>query len=129
MKSTLARRWLFSLIHAFASVVLIGGVTLSQAQTTRQLLTLISDSSTPVCPNTTVPHTFGDRLLSDGSRIPFSIPPGHVFVITSFDWVIEGSSQAKNTVWTAVTVIGPKKSTNALFSGAMADSIGRAAGN
>ena len=68
-------------------------------------------------------------MLSDGSRIPFSIPPGHVFVITSFDWVIEGSSQAKNTVWTAVTVIGPKKSTNALFSGAMADSIGRAAGN
>jgi len=72
---------------------------------------------------------FGDQLLPDGSRKRFTIPRGHVFVITSFDWVVEGSSQASNTVWTAVTLIGPSMKTNALFSGATADSIGRAAGS
>jgi 5'(3')-deoxyribonucleotidase len=87
----------------------------------------ISDSSTPVCPATTVPHVFSDRLLLDGTRMPFTIPSGQVLVVTSFDWVVEGSSQANNTVWTAVTLIGAGKN-NALFSGAMADSIGRAAG-
>jgi hypothetical protein len=92
------------------------------------LVTLISDSSTPICPATSVPHTFGDRLLPDGTRVPFAVPHDHVFVITSFDWVVEGSSQANNNVWTAVTLIGAGTN-NALFSGAPVDSIGRAAGS
>ena len=92
-----------------------------------QLVTLIADSSTPICPATTVPHVFSDRLLPDGTRMPFTIPSGQVLVVNSFDWVVEGSSQHNGTVWTAVTLIGAGKN-NALFSGAMADSIGRAAG-
>jgi hypothetical protein len=100
-----------------------------QAPATSSLVTLISDSSTPICPATTVPHTFGDRLFPDGSRKPFTIPVGHMFVITSFDWIVEGSSQPNNTVWTAVTLMGAGSTANALFSGATADSIGRAAGS
>jgi hypothetical protein len=92
------------------------------------LVTLIADSSTPICPATTVPHTFSDRLLPDGTRAPFTVPSGHVLVITSFDWVIEGSTQANNNVWTAVTFMGAGTN-NSLFSGAAADSIGRAAGS
>ncbi len=92
-----------------------------------ELVTLIADPSTAICPATTVPHVFGDRLQPDGTRVPFTIPNGQVLVITSFDWVVEGSTQANNAVWTAITFMGSGKN-NALFSGAMTDSIGRAAG-
>jgi len=107
---------------------LLGGSALAQTLKPSQLVTLIADDSTPVCPNTSVPHTFSDRLLPDGSRKPFKIPAGQAFVITSFDWVIEGSSQANGNVWTGVTLIGAGKN-NALYSSAAADSIGRASGH
>lgn len=93
-----------------------------------ELVTLIADASTPVCPATSTPHTFNDRLLPDGSRTAFVIPAGRVFVITSYDWVIEGSTQANNTVWTTVALFNGSGYVNAVSSGAAADSIGRAAG-
>lgn len=93
------------------------------------VVTLIADPTTPICPNTTDPHTFSDRLLSDGSRVPFTIPTGQVLVITSYDWVIEGSTEANNTVWTGVAIFNGPNGVMALSSGARADSIGRAAGN
>ena len=89
------------------------------------LVTLIADSTTPICPNTTNPHSFNDRLMPDGTRVPFAIPTGFVFVITSYDWVLEGSTQTKNNVWTAVTFAGAGKN-NALFSASNVDSGGRA---
>ena len=94
-----------------------------------QRVTLIADSSTPICPRTSVPHTFSDRLLPDGTRQPFTIPNGEVLVITSFDWVVEGSTQADNNVWTAVALIGTTTSNLAILSGGTADSIGRASGH
>ena len=129
MKTIIERgRWWWLLLSRLVCLIIVTGTALSQTAPKRILVTLISDSSTPICPSATVPHTFGDRLLANGNRTPFTIPPGYIFVITSFDWVVEGSSQAKNTVWTAVTLGGAGKN-NALFSGAIADSIGRAAGS
>ena len=95
------------------------------------LVTLISDSSTPICPATTTPHIFGDRLLPDGSRVPFTIPDGQVLVVTSYDWMVTGSTYAKNTMWTALVVTTPKAKNGNLvfFSGAAADSIGTATGS
>lgn len=81
------------------------------------------------CPATSVPHTFGDRLLPNGTRVPFTIPAGQVLVITSYDWVIEGSTQINGTVWTTVALFDGTGNVSALSSGAAADSIGRAAGN
>ena len=93
-----------------------------------ELVTLIADSTTPTCPATSDPHTFNDRLLPDGSRSAFVVPAGRVFVVTSYDWVIEGSSQANNTVWTGVALFNGSGYVHAVTSGAAADSIGRAAG-
>ena len=136
MKQALLQRPIPWLVCGVACLLLAAGAVVSQtehasgtAPATSTLVTLISDSLTPICPATTVPHTFGDRLYPDGSRKAFTIPAGHVFVITSFDWDVEGSSQANNTVWTAVTLMGPASNVNALYSGATADSIGRAAGS
>ena len=122
--------------HAFASA-LIGLACLTLAtnayslepKKASELATLIADTSTPICPATTVPHTFSDRVLPDGTRVSFTIPLGKVFVITSYDWVIEGSTQANNTVWTTVALFNGSGYVSALASGAAADSIGRAAGN
>jgi hypothetical protein len=118
----------FCSITPMACLALCGCVAPLRPIKPSDLVTLIADPLTPICPATTVPHLFSDRLLPDGTRVPFTIPTNMVLIITSFDWVVEGSSQAKNTVWTAVTFMGTGKN-NALFSGAMADSIGRAAGN
>jgi hypothetical protein len=117
----------FCAITFMACLVLSGCTAPVEPIKPSDLVTLIADSSTPICPATTVPHLFSDRLLPDGTRAPFTIPSNMVLIITSYDWVVEGSSQANNTVWTAVTLMGTGKN-NALFSGAMADSIGRAAG-
>ena len=114
-------------ITCVACLLLAACTSTVQPSKASDLVTLISDSSTPVCPATTVPHVFSDRLLPDGRRVPFTIPQGQVFVVASFDWVVEGSTQSNNTVWTAVTFIGADKN-NSVFSGSMADSIGRAAG-
>jgi hypothetical protein len=95
------------------------------------LVTLIADASTPICPATTVPHAFNDRLLPDGTRSAFTIPGGKVLVITSYDWEVEGSSQANNAIWTAV-VLATGSTPNgsiAFFAGGTADSIGRAVGH
>lgn len=101
---------------------------LAQGTLPSHLVTLISDPATPICPATSVPHTFSDRLYPDGTRKAFTIPTGQVLVITSFDWVVEGSSQANNNVWTGFALIGTGKNI-ALFSSGPADSIGRAAGH
>lgn len=122
--------------HAFASAFIgLACLTLGSnaysldARNASGLVTLIADSSTPVCPATSVPHTFGDRLLPNGTRVPFTIPAGQVLVITSYDWVIEGSTQINGTVWTTVALFDGTSYVSALSSGAAADSIGRAAGN
>jgi len=114
-------------VFIIASGLALAGCSTQVEPLPSQLVTLIADSSTPICPATTVPHVFSDRLFPDGTRMPFTIPSGQVFVVTSFDWVVEGSSQVNGTVWTAVTLMGTGKN-NALFSSAAADSIGRAAG-
>jgi hypothetical protein len=112
----------------FAGLTLLTGACSAALPRPSQLVTLIADGTTPICPATTVPHAFSDRLLPDGGRAPFTIPAGKVLVLTSYDWVIEGSSQANNTVWTSVALSSGSAYVNAFAAGAMADSIGRAAG-
>jgi hypothetical protein len=133
MKNTSLRQRFFAASIGLTCLIFIGAASVntdSLAPTrANDLVTLIADSSTPICPQTSVPHIFGDRLLPDGTRVPFAIPEGRVFVITSFDWVVEGSTQANNNVWTAVTLMGSGNNNNAFFSAAQADSIGRAAGS
>jgi hypothetical protein len=36
-------------------------------------------------------HAFDTRVLSDGSQVPFAMPPGRVLVVTGFDFVIGGA--------------------------------------
>ena len=120
-------RQVFSTCVGLACMTLVASVHALEPTKASELVTLISDAKTPICPNTSSPHTFGDRLMPDGTRVPFRFSNDLVLVITSFDWVVEGSSQANNTVWTAVELMGAGKEL-AVFSGAHADSIGRAAG-
>jgi hypothetical protein len=116
----------------FAGLALVTGACSATLPRPSQLVTLIADGTTPICPGTSVPHAFNDRLLPNGGRAPFTIPAGKVLVLTSYDWVIEGSSQPNNTVWTTVALASASGSgyvyVSAFASGAMADSIGRAAG-
>lgn len=126
-RTTLPHRLLSALMGLFC-LALLACTPPPPPMKPSDLVTLIADSSTPICPQTSVPHTFHDRLMPDGTRVPFTIPANMVFVVTSFDWVVEGSSQPRNTVWTAVTWMGAGKN-NAFFSEALADSIGRAAGS
>lgn len=119
-----------------ASAATIGLVCLAYAtnasaiepRASSEMVTLIADSATSVCPATTAPHTFSDRLMPDGSRTSFTIPAARVLVITSYDWVIENSSQTGGTVWTSVALYDGSGYVNAVTSGAPADGIGRAAG-
>jgi hypothetical protein len=112
----------------WAATASAGGLAPKRAS---DLVTLISDPSTPICPGTSVPHSFADRLLPDGTRVAFSIPSGQVLVITSYDWIVEGSSEANRTVWTGVGVFDVAMNQNrlALTSSAGADGTGRAAGS
>ena len=66
--------------------------------------------------------------MPDGRRVPFTIPAVQLLVITSYDWVLEGSTQAGNTVWTGVDLIGASASNNGVLSAAVADKSGLAAG-
>jgi hypothetical protein len=47
------------------------------------LVTLVSDAT--LCPSGN-DNRLGNRVLSDGSSVPFSIPNGSVLVITSWEW-------------------------------------------
>jgi len=47
------------------------------------LVTLVPDAT--LCPSGN-DNRLGNRVLSDGSEVPFSIPNGSVLVITSWEW-------------------------------------------
>ena len=128
MENVRVSRRFLSVCAGLACMTLVTSAQALEPAKASDLVTLISDAKTPICPNTTVPHTFGDRLMPDGTRVPFRFPNDLVLVITSFDWIVEGHSQPNTTVWTAVQLIGAGREV-AVYSGAHADGIGRAAGS
>ena len=45
----------------------------------------------PGCGNLVNAYPVDRRVMSDGSNVPWTVPAGHKFVITGFDWVIRST--------------------------------------
>jgi hypothetical protein len=68
--------------------------------------------------------SFGTRILSDGTQVPFTIPPKHVLVITGFEFVRDGVTAGQGT-----TGLVSQQPTGAVTASPLLQASGVAAAN
>src|SRR5262249_17276489 len=88
-------------------------------------------SSDPDCPdNTSVDHLVSVRLASDGTEVPFAIPPKSVFVVTSYEYVVLTTSPSTFAGTAVLAAAANQQSPGAAApASTIADSVGHAQGS
>jgi hypothetical protein len=69
---------------------------------------------------------FDMRQMADGTQVPFTIPPGQVFVVTGYDWAVDIATPSRSNWVSVVAQVGPSCNFSLSGSGAIADPQGTA---
>jgi len=95
-----------------------------------QEVTALIRSSDAACPdNVALHHLVSVRLASDGTQVPFVIPPKSVFVVTSYEYVVTTASPSTFAGASVLAAAANQSTPGAAAPAAtIADSTGRAFG-